>query len=86
MSSAVKVPPPTFPCSPHLPLLDLAANELPPLLNDVNQDITLLHELPLLTGRIHLRTNSQAVLDEEKKRLMDAWDGGWGGGYKGVHR
>ena len=42
-------------CSPHLPLLDLAANDLPPLLNDVDQDIALLQELALLAGRVHLR-------------------------------
>lgn len=60
-----KVPLPSE-CSPHLPLLDLAANDLPPLLNDVNQDIALIHELTLLTGRVHLRSNSPRVLDELK--------------------
>lgn len=53
-------------CSPHLPLLDLVANDLPPLLNNVNQDITLLQELALLTGRIHLRTNSHRALDKQR--------------------
>lgn len=46
---------------PHLPFLDLAANELPPLLNDVNEDIALLHELTLLTGRVHLGINLQTA-------------------------
>lgn len=41
---------------PHLALLDLAADDLPPLLDDVNQEVALFHELPLLAGRIHLRT------------------------------
>lgn len=53
-------------CSPHLPLLDLAANDLPPLLNDVNQDIALLQELALLAGCVHLRTNSNTVLDKQR--------------------
>lgn len=53
--------------SPHLPLLDLAANDLPPLLNDVNQEIALLDELALLTGRVHLRTNSNRVLDKQRQ-------------------
>lgn len=70
MLSAVKKIPLPSECSPHLPLLDLAANDLPPLLNDVNQDVALLHELTLLTGRVHLRTNSQAVLDEQKYGRM----------------
>lgn len=54
-------------CSPHLPLLDLVADDLPPLLNDVYQDITLLQELALLTGRVHLGSNSPSVLDELKR-------------------
>lgn len=54
-------------CSPHLPLFDLAANDLPPLLNNVNQDVALLQELALLTGCIHLRTNSQ----RERERVLD---------------
>lgn len=60
-------------CSPYLPLLDLVADDLPPLLNDVNQDIALLQELALLTGRVHLGSNSQRVLDE-LKRLTNAWE------------
>lgn len=47
---------------PHLPFLNLAANEFPPLLNDVNEDIALLHELTLLTGRIHLEINLQTAV------------------------
>jgi len=60
MASAPPPPPPTHPIprSPHLPLLDLVADDLPPLLDDVNQDVALLQELALLAGHVYLRTNS----------------------------
>lgn len=38
----------------HLALLDLAANDLPPLLDDVDEEVALLHEFALLAGRVHL--------------------------------
>lgn len=57
--------PPPSECSPYLPLLDLAADDLPPLLNDVNQEITLFHELALLAGRVDLRTNCHSVLHKQ---------------------
>lgn len=52
--------------SPHLPLLDLVADDLPPLLDDLDQDVALLQELALLTGRVHLRTESQTGLDKQR--------------------
>lgn len=50
----------------HLPLFDLAANDLPPLLNDVNQQVALLHELALLAGCIHLETSSERSIRSTK--------------------
>lgn len=44
---------------PHLPLLDLAADDLPPLLDDVDQEVTLVHQLALLAGRVHLRDRNK---------------------------
>ena len=42
----------------HLSFLDLGANELSSLLYDVNQKITLLHQLAFLSARIDLINNN----------------------------
>lgn len=40
--------------SPYLPFLNLVANYLSPLLDDVDQSVALIQELTLLAGCIHL--------------------------------
>lgn len=40
----------------YLALFDLGANDLSPLIDDLDQEIALLHQFALLTGCIHLRS------------------------------
>ena len=38
----------------YLALLDLGADDLPPLLDDLDEEVTLLQQLALLPRRVHL--------------------------------
>lgn len=46
----------------YLSLLNLAAYNLPPLLDDVNQDVALLHQFALLVRGVHLGNDAAPAL------------------------